>query len=366
MKRFFLKLCFSILLSSVGTCFGTTFAMLDSTYLGNGWFQYRLQVLNDHFFSGGSFSGVWWNFANQIELGGIPANWSFDNTWQGDSYWSRTNDFCPDRPYEDIFLLRSSETSYRLGTNTSFQLGTNAPDAAAQVWFNVFVADINPLGNGYSMSIFGGARMPCLVPCRPELADGSPTNYSYSLKLLPDIPLEILKQNGVIYGLSFDWDYGSTFALEASTDLNTWTTVGNLWSYAPKTTWMSDEPLNDFGQYFRLELVANGYQSDPPPLNSYNYYLSAASRSSMKGADALGSQTNAIPRVSSCQVLDGRIGVNIITRSNQTCIVNAVDNHKAVCATQQITAMKDSATVVFDAANLPSPVFFQASVLSTP
>ena len=358
MRRFRLKFCFIAWALSVGTCLGTTFATLDSTYLGNGWFQYRLQVLNDRFFSGGGISQVWWNFTNQIELGNIPTNWSFDSSSQGVSYWSRTNYDFPDRPYDETFLLRSSETSFRLGTNSN--------DGTAQIFFNMQVGDINPLGNGYVSTLFGGARLPCLVPCRPELADGSPTNYSYSLKLLPDISLEILQQDGVIGGLSFDCSYASTFALEASSDLNTWTTVGNLWSYPPKTIWMSYEGLNDFGQYFRLELVANGYQSDPPPLNPYASYLTAANQSLAVKVDTVGTQSNAIPRVRNCQILEGKIAVNIITRPNQTCIVNAVDNHKAIRATQQITAKNDWATVIFDTANLPSPVFFQVVASSTP
>ena len=358
MKRFFLISCFISWVLSVGTCFGTTFVKLDSTYLGNGWFQYRLQVLNDPFFIGGGITQVWWDFTNQITVGAIPTNWVSDSSCQGIlSYWIRTND-PPSRPYEETFLLRSSETSFRLGTN--------ANGGAAQIYFNMLVGDINPLGNGRVSTLFGGAQLPCLVPCRPELADGSPTNYSYSLKLYPDIPLEILQQGSVIGGLSFDWNYASTFALEASTDLNTWTTVGNLWSYPPKTIWMSYEGLNDYGQYFRVELVSNGYQSDPPPLNPYYSYLSVTGRSSMKGADALGAQTDAIPRVSGCQVFEGKIAVNIITRPNQTCIVNAMDNHKAIHVTQQITATNDCAKVAFDPADLPSPVFFQVSASPAP
>jgi hypothetical protein len=354
-----------VILLGLENSFGTTFAKLDSAYLGSGWFQYRLQVLNDRFFTVGVISSVYLNFTNQIELGTIPTNWSYNFSSQGVSYWSRTNNYWPDRPYEDIFLLHSSETSFRLATN-EMHLGTNTVDTGAQVWFSAGVSLANPLGGGPVFSINGFARMPCLVPCGPESANGAPTNYSYSLKLLPDISLELLKQNGEIYGLSFDWDYESTFALEASTNLDTWTTIGNLWSSVPKTTWISDEPLNDFGQYFRLELVANGHQTDPPPLNSNNPYLAAVNQSWMGKMDTVGSQSNALPRVGGGRISEGQITVNIITEPNQTCIINAVDNHKAIRATRQITATNDCATVVFDAANLPSPVFFQVAALSTP
>ena len=213
--------------------------------------------MNDPFFSGGGINGVHFDFKNQIGSGSAPTNWTAVN---GDaSGWLR-NGALPVRPYEEIFLLHSSETTYRLGTNGN--------GGAAYFSFNAMTSDINSLGApGYPFVIAGAGSLPCLVPCRPEEADGLPANFSSAFKIMPDIPVKLLQEGGSICSVDFDWPYESTFALEASTDLQTWTTVGYLWSYTPKTYWESDEPLNDYGKYFRLEVVAAGHRASPPPLN---------------------------------------------------------------------------------------------------
>lgn len=248
--------------------------------------------------------------------------------------------------------MRSAETSWRLGTN--FLDG-------AIVLVSLYLADFNPLPSSgvYSQNIVGYAGFPCLVPCSPEAADGSPTNFSYALKLLPDISIQqLIQSDGVVSGVDFLWEYDSTLLLQASTDLTTWTNVAYLWSYPPETLWTTNTPLNDFGNFFRLELVSNGHQTDLPPLNS-NAVL-------VKPATAKASMTSSatIPRISGCQMTQGKIAVNVATQPNQHYTVSALDSHKVVLATQPLTATGDSAMVYFDLKSLPTPVFFQ--VAATP
>jgi len=334
--------------------FATTFLQFDSTYLGDGWFQYRMQVMNDPFFTEADIIGLQINFTNQIDQSTSSQNWT--NSDSGDSYseWSFSQGY-PARPYEEVFLVRSAETSYRLGTN-------GVGDGALVV-FSLYLAEFNPwASNGdFSANIVGYAAFPCLVPCTPEEADGSPTNFSYALKLLPDIFIQqLIQSNGVVSGVDFLWDYASTLLLQASTDLTTWTNVAYIWSVPPETLWTTNTPLNDFGQFFRLELVADGYQTNLPPLTS-NAVLAkpAASRVSV-------APLAAIPRVSGCQMIKGKIAVSVATQPNQHYSVSVLDSHKVVLATQPLTATGNSATVYFDTRSLPTPVFFQVAATLAP
>jgi hypothetical protein len=130
--------------------------------------------------------------------------------------WSGWDDFGPytPRPYEQTFLVRSSDTSYKLGTNAAISL------------FSLVTADIGPPGI-VSGNIVGYAEMPCLVPCSPEDADGSPTSFLFLLKLVPDITIKQLltSSNGDIHGVVFNWVSDSTVLLQASPDLVNWTNV---------------------------------------------------------------------------------------------------------------------------------------------
>jgi hypothetical protein len=54
------------------TSFGTTFLQFDSTSLGDGWFQYHMQVADDPFFTEADIISLNINFTNQIDLGFQP------------------------------------------------------------------------------------------------------------------------------------------------------------------------------------------------------------------------------------------------------------------------------------------------------
>jgi hypothetical protein len=59
-------------------------------------------------------------------------------------------------------------------------------------------------------------------------------------------------------------------------------------------------------------------------------------------------------------MVNGNVVVSIVSQTNQTCDIQALDSHRHVLQTQQVTSQGTSATTSFDAASLPSPVFFQA------
>jgi hypothetical protein len=343
--RHWVSLLLLLLGLEAGTVRANTFLRLQSTCLGDGWFQYRMQLLNDPFFSDALVSWLTLNFTNQIDQGTAPLNWTnidYNNPY---SSWSFSSN-APARPYEITFLVRSSETAFKMGVWTNLN--------GSMVGFSLTLAESNPVYDPgvYTQNIVGIAYMPCLIPCRPEEADGSPTNFVFDLKLVPDLLInQLVQTDGILNGVDFIWDAESTFLLQGTADFNQWTNIAYIWSYPPETTWTTNRPLNDFGQFFRLATVAYGHTTNLPPLNSY---LATAPKAPVKTGKAL-----TTPRVTGCRTVNGRIMVDVATQPNQTDKVQAVDSHRVVLQTRQITATGTSTTVDFDIASLPNPVFFQ-------
>jgi hypothetical protein len=328
----------------------TTFLQFTSSYLGDGWFQYQMQVMDDPFFIEADITELALNFTNQIDRSSSTPGWANSaDSATPDSDWAFSGNL-PARPYDVTFLVRSAETSYRLGTN-------GVQDGAVVV-VSLQFAGIFPGTDGlvYSQNIVGYAGFPCLVPCGPDQADGSPTNYSYALKLVPDVNIQqLIQSNGVAQGVDFLWDSDATFLLEASQDMATWTNVAYLWSTPPETRWITNTPLNDFGQFFRVELVSDGYQTNLPPLSENVVRTRPAAVRANVGA------TPAIPSVTGCQISQGKIAVKVATQPHQHYTVTAVDRFRATRAAQPLTATGDSTTAYFDPANLPTPVYFQVA-----
>lgn len=324
-----------------GNTRATTFLDFQSTALGNGWFQYRMSVDIDPFFSEADVTQLQIGFTNEIDHGSADTNW-INSTW-GASYSSWTfGAGSPSRPYTETCLVRSSKTAYRLGTTAGHR---------ATVAFILTYSEMNPLADDVSGNIGGYASMPCLIPCDPAEADGSPATVNYALKLVPDVDIhQLIQTNGNIYGVEFDWDYQSTFVLQGSADFKTWTNIAYLWSSPPETLWTTNVALNRFGSFFRVALVAGDYATNLPPLNS-NLVLSPKV---MAGTDA------GAP-VIRCEPAGDKISVTVATQSGQTYQVQALDAHRAVQQAQTVMAQGASATVTFNAATLPNPVFFRAT-----
>jgi hypothetical protein len=339
-----LPLLLGLLWLGSGIASATTFLTLQSTFLGNGWFQYQMTVMNDPFFTEADITGFEIiTFTNQIDQINGTQGWAYTGITNG---WAFTNGY-PARPYVETFLVRSSETSYRLSSGTNLD--------GAFVLLSLVLTEMYPgVAEGVvSGNIVGYVLMPCLVPCSPEEADGSPTNFVYTLKLLPDVIINSLIQtNSQIYGVDFTWDSESTFLLQGTADFNVWTNIAYVWSYPPETLWTTNTPLNAYGSFFRVALVADGHSTNLPPLTS--------SLALTPKTVAQGSLTLTTPRVTGCQFARGKVVVNLATQPGQTVQVKAVDSHGTIRQTQPVVAAGASATVSFDAASLPSPVFFRA------
>jgi len=323
----------------------TTFLEFQSTYLGDGWFQYQIQMMADPFFTSADISGLGINFSDQIDQVGDSTNWSYTGISGGQSSWAFTNGYSA-RPFVKTFLVRSSQTSYKLGAWSTNALGP------ALFSLDLSLSSIYPgtASGVYAANIVGYASVPCLIPCTAAEADGSPTNFVYDLKLLPDIQINrLIQQNGGIYGVDFLWGSESTLLLQGSPDFHSWTNIAYLWSYPPETSWTTNTDLGAYGHFFRLELVADGHATHLVP-------WSAAKVPALKAQPKGGSG----PLVIRSQYIGGQIVVSVSSMPGQVVQVQAIDPRGKVLQTQQVVNTGRSATATFSPATLPSVVFFQA------
>jgi hypothetical protein len=326
---------------AAGVARATTFLTLQSTYLGNGWFQYQMNVMDDPFFLEADITGVYLNFTNQIDQVAGTNDWDY----QGSDGWEFTNGY-PARPYSETFLVQSSYTSYRLGSATNMD--------GAVVLLSVELSGLYPgIADGVSsQNIVGYANLPCLVPCPPEAADGSPTNFVFNLKLVPDVEInQLIQTNGEIYGVDFDWSSSATFLLQGRPNLSTWTNIAYLWSDPPETVWTTNSPLNSDGQFFRIELVCDGHQTNLPPLNGGTPIPKTVTKPKLAMASL---------KVTGCQLVGNQIAVKVAAQPGQSVQVQAINRRGTVLQSQRLVASQSSVTASFDSVSLPTPVFFQA------
>lgn len=325
----------------------TTFLELQSTCLGNGWFQYRMSVKNDPFFTEANIEDLEINFTNQIDQGVNPDNWT--NGFFGNEYstWAPSTSLPQPRPYEETFLIRSSETGYRLGAMTNVD--------GAIVILSLAFSDFYPYSSPsvFSANVVGYAMMPALVPCSPDRADNSPTNFVYDLKLVPDVAISHLLQNdGQTYGVDFNWDTNSTFLLQGTSDLNNWTNIAYIWSTPPETVWTTNQNLNGYGNFFRLAMVAGYHATNLPPISS--------NLAPVPKAVSHGFFPSLV--ITSCKLAGGQIVLSFNSQPGQAYVVQALDVNQVVRQTQQLPSQGLSTIASFSSASLPTPAFFRVAV----
>lgn len=213
---------------------------LESHYNGDGWFTYTFRTLDDPLIPVirlYQLDPLFTNFVASVP----PADWTnffYQGNWEGIMYDQSSPQ---PRLNEITFSARSSFTTFK-----RLPLGLTA----------VVFIQLAPLmgGEGYG----GYVRLDCLVPCAPEEADGSPPDLDSRLELIPDVQVaDLIVSNGGVYGLTFSWNEPSTVELQGSHDMTHWTPVTRLFGEPPQTTWTTNVPLNSFGDFFRLQLIAN-------------------------------------------------------------------------------------------------------------
>jgi hypothetical protein len=181
----FICLCFSTLSAS-----GTPFAELESSYLGDGWFQYTLTNLQDPYFQELDITvfGIP-VFTNFLAYGADPVDWQSVSPITNSVNWNYTGPKPQNRPYQTVFLAQSQYTSYY---TTNY---------GAVIAFFLYP-------QGYLISpnfsnIVGFYWMSCLVPCPPEQADGSPSNSVSTAEIFPDVAINsILVISAIMFKVS--------------------------------------------------------------------------------------------------------------------------------------------------------------------
>jgi len=334
-------LLMAIFLLGAGQAIATTIQEIESTYLGDGWFKYRMKQLYDPFFLEADITSFGILFTNAVEFGATPANWSHNAA--DAATWDNNGPFPEPLPNEQTFLVRSSFNSYKLATNviSLYSLFTAA---------DLFPSDT---GSGVvSKNVVGYAMVLCLVPCPPEEADGSPTNFFNTVKLIPDITIKQLLV-APSPGLIFDWENDSTVLLQGSSDMVTWSNVTYILGSAPETTWYASRPMSDFGNYFRLQLVAGYQTTNLPP-------LSPTSTPQPLHATRTAQAPTTTPRVGGCRPNGATVAVTILTDPGQTGQVRVLNSAGVTLQTQSFSAVSNSVVVNFPAKGLPNPIFFEA------
>jgi len=335
---FWRALLLLICLLVAGRTRATTFETVQSSYLGDGWFQYDVKMFVDPYFLEQDlvqFAIIMTNGVDVQSAAVPPVNWKNDTN--GGS-WIYTGPTPQSRPREQVFLMHSSATNYMLGTNAISLL-------------SLVTSDIFPPGI-ISGNMVGYATVPCLLPCPPAMADGSPTNHVESFELMQDPVIKKLMVGPSVYGLAFDWASDSTELLQASPDLMHWTNITYLYGTSGTTVWTTNQHFLDHGQYFRLVLAAGFQTTNVPPLSE---------TPSLRPAPALrtSSASSSTPRVTSCMPKDGVVSVELATTVGQNGEVRMINSHGVILQTQSFKATGDSVVVNFTA-TVSGAVFFQA------
>lgn len=220
-----------------------TFAELESSYLGDGWFRYTLTMYDNEFTR---FDWIYrigsTLFTNRLEFGSVPANWVDGSLTAHDVFWDYTAPSNSQVPvYTGEFYVHSSEQGFRT-TNTFW--------IAYRVWPELWL--------GWEQGAWGFSVVPCLVPCPPAQSDGSPSNLVASCEYVPDVEIHALTTNT----LSFSWGTEYTVLIAGSSNLQTWTGITNALGYPGTNTWTSAVPLSTYGRAFRVGLIATSHQTN--------------------------------------------------------------------------------------------------------
>jgi hypothetical protein len=233
----------SVLLLGGGSLRAADFLRMESSYLGDGWFEYRVTLVEDPFYEA-SIGAISMSFPGRTEYGADPEHWSSSAAVAEEANWSADTQQGQARPYERTFLVRSSHTTFK------------TVDQAVK--FAVVATPQTQLQTAQVQEVAVILRLRGVVPCPPGEADGSAAVQSSSAALREDLRLtSLVMENGAPSSISYEWTYDSTVTLEASFDLKSWTSVATIQGEAGLTTWNATTPLENSGHFFRLVLIAN-------------------------------------------------------------------------------------------------------------
>lgn len=318
---------------------------LESTYLGDGWFEYRLRTVADPaflFFGLPGFSISY--FPGYWELAPDPWDWQgttaiiSNRQYVAWNFAICTNTPCQPAPYERVFRARSQHLSFRQKANGALFTMTFA-----------FIGGYhNELTSG---NIVGFANVNALVPCAPDEGDNSPTNVLTRFSVgLPDVAItELVRSGNDIMGIRFNYTERSTLLLQASGDFTNWNSVAFIHGNPGVTTWTSGMPLNEYGSFFRLYMVAEGHLMQTNDLPAAQMQIVGEAPSAL--ADAL----TADARVLKCRPSGGGVAVEVKTTPGSRYVVKLLRVGGETLQERVIDGSDAVATVVFHGP-APNPV----------
>lgn len=218
---------------------------VESTYLGDGWFKYRVKTLGDPLFPVVDLTSFGVPFTNRVQYGTNTALWAAESFNPHRADWIYDSFSAQGAGYEAVFLARSSERNFRAASievlGYSFEFNDGKPGSTNQ-------------------PAVGRADFSVLIPCAPAQSDNSPTNRVSGFEALPDLKIDkLLTTGGSVNGLSFSWVGDFTVTLQATTNLTQWRDVTRLFGTGSTNLWTTNQPLNSFGNFFRLHLVGQGH-----------------------------------------------------------------------------------------------------------
>jgi hypothetical protein len=300
---------------------------VSSTYLGDGWFSYTTHTLDDPFFLFFDQTGFSLNDSGGLEQGPNPPGWT-NASPQSVGSWYFTGSGLGDqvRPYAASFLVHSSETSFK-----------RAHPGAVLLMSLSMVEGYH--GNLASANIVGYWNLDVLVPCPPEQADGSSTNLIVSLpNALPDIQISgLILTNGRPFGISYDYPEENTVRLQGTRDFNAWTRIAYIYGSAGTTAWITNQPLDGFGNYFQVQLVAEGHATNLPPLNVDSASFAATVPISRSVAAPTG-QTTSAPRLLSVRPYIEGVQLALATTAGRNYSVSLLDKTGSATVTVEVLA----------------------------
>jgi len=318
-----------LLLTGASTAFAYEHFTIASASLGEGNFAYRLtlhddpfSLYDDTFAFGVAATGV-------VSVTVTPPGWTAsvsNDTVLWSSNIDITSSHMP-RPASYDFGFQSSFASHR----------TNEMDATV---YGSLMPFTGGGGSSSSINMVYYWSVPAVVPCAEELADGSAASHSETREFFPDVLIEsFYVQDGERRGLNVRFDYsGYSAVVKAKHKLaDPWTTVGTFEGQAGLTPWIPEQPLNSYGDFFRVALTSFPGIFSAAPLGA------AAGRSALAAA----ASEDAVVPFRLTRPLDGSVRVSFDTESGSHYRVLLGELPKGASVERQVAGTGARAEVVF-------------------
>jgi thiosulfate/3-mercaptopyruvate sulfurtransferase len=241
--------------SNLSPAYAGNLVTLDSEYLGDGAFEYRLTCNpQPYLMERSGLSNFSLSFPGFDSVVQEPANWQrapgFPTVPQAEAslQWLRHRTNWENLPYQCAFRVRTQKSSFRLGTSQATNL-LHWKDWA------------EPLG--YRTHIQESLTLRCLLPCDPEQSDGSPPLYHDAASDFPEISIpqcDLMAFQALRLGISART--GLPLCVEATADLKSWHRVGFLAASGLTTPWTAHTTDAGALQFYRA--VAGEPEFDHP------------------------------------------------------------------------------------------------------